>query len=106
MGKCQEYQHTYNRSPKRRGKRESIREEQQQQKKFDEIMAKNSPNLKINIILQIQETQRILQKRNTKPSIPRHIIVKLQKAKEKEKILKAASEKQLMTWRGVDAIND
>lgn len=69
-------------------------------------MAKNFPNLKINIILQIQETQWILQKRNTKPSIPRHIIVKLLKAKEKEKTLKAASEKQLMTWRGVDANND
>ena len=32
---------------------------------------------------------------------PRHIIVKMPKVKDKERILKAAREKQLVTYRGV-----
>ena len=32
---------------------------------------------------------------------PRHIIIKMPKIKEKEKILKAAREKKLVTYRGV-----
>ena len=31
----------------------------------------------------------------------RHIIIKMSKVKEKERILKAASEKQLVNYRGV-----
>ena len=36
-------------------------------------------------------------KRNT----PRHIIIKLPKIKDKEKILKAAREKETVTYKGV-----
>ena len=32
---------------------------------------------------------------------PRHIIIKMPKFKEKERILKATREKQLVTYRGV-----
>ena len=32
---------------------------------------------------------------------PRHIIIKMPKVKDKEKILKAARKKQLVTYRGV-----
>ena len=32
---------------------------------------------------------------------PRHIIIKMPKVKDKERILKAAREKQLVTYRGV-----
>ena len=32
---------------------------------------------------------------------PRHIIIKMSKVKDKERILKAAREKQLVTYRGV-----
>ena len=36
-----------------------------------------------------------------KRSTPRHIIIKMQKVKNKERILKAAREKQRVTYRGV-----
>ena len=36
----------------------------------------------------------------TRPS-PRHIIIKIPKVKDKERILKAAREKHLVTYRGV-----
>lgn len=61
-------------------------------KKVWEIMTKNAPNLKINITPQTQETWWILWRINTKLSTLTDIVVKLLKAKEKEKILKAASE--------------
>ena len=38
---------------------------------------------------------------NPKRSTPRHIIIKMSKVKDKERILKAAREKQLVTYRGV-----
>ena len=38
---------------------------------------------------------------NTKRTTPRHIIIKISKVKEKEKILKAAREKQRVTYKGV-----
>ena len=38
---------------------------------------------------------------DTKRPTPRHIIIKMQKVKYKEKILKAAREKQTVTYRGV-----
>ena len=38
---------------------------------------------------------------DAKRPTPRHIIIKMPKVKEKERILKAAREKQLVTYRGV-----
>ena len=38
---------------------------------------------------------------NPKKPTPRHILVKMQKVKDKEKILKAAKEKQLVTYKRV-----
>ena len=38
---------------------------------------------------------------NPKRPTPRHIIIKMSKVKEKETILKAAREKQLVTYREV-----
>ena len=32
---------------------------------------------------------------------PRHIIIKMPKVKDKERILKAAKEKQIITYKGV-----
>ena len=37
---------------------------------------------------------------NPKRPTPRHIIIKMQKFKDKERILKAAREKQLITYKG------
>ena len=38
---------------------------------------------------------------NAKRPTPRHIIIKMPKVKDKEKILKASREKQLITYKGV-----
>lgn len=37
---------------------------------------------------------------NLKRATPRHIIIKMSKIKEKERILKAAREKQLVKYKG------
>ena len=61
---------------------------------------KISPNIEKEIVNQVQETQRapyrIIQRRNS----ARHILIKLTKAKHKEIILKAAREKQQVTYKG------
>ena len=44
-------------------------------------------------VIQIQEAQRVPFKRNTKTPIPRQIIIKMAKFKDKERILKAARRK-------------
>ena len=36
---------------------------------------------------------------NPKRPTPRHIIIKMPKVKDKERIIKAAKEKQLPTWK-------
>ncbi|KAK1345655.1 hypothetical protein QTO34_008118 [Cnephaeus nilssonii] len=46
------------------------------------------------------EAQRSPNKRNPKRTTPRHIIIKMPRAKDKERILKAAREKQLVTYKG------
>ena len=51
--------------------------------------------------MQFQEAQRIPNKMDAKRPTPRHIIIKMPKVKDKERILKAAREKQLVTYRGV-----
>ena len=38
---------------------------------------------------------------HAKRPTPRHIIIKMLKVKDKERILKAAREKKLVTYRGV-----
>ena len=46
------------------------------------------------IIIQVQETQRIPNRINPRWNTPKHILIKLTKIKHKEQILKAAREKQ------------
>ena len=50
---------------------------------------------------QVQETQRVPYRINPKRNTPRHILIKLSKIKYKEKILKAAREKQQITYKGI-----
>ena len=49
------------------------------------------------IIYQVQEAQRVPYRTNPKRNMPRHILIKLSEIKYKEKILKAAREKQQIT---------
>ena len=60
---------------------------------FEEMMAKNIPNLKKETEVQIQEAQRVPIKMKPNGSTPRHIIIKIAKGKDKERILKTAREK-------------
>ena len=51
--------------------------------------------------MQVQEAQRVPNKMDTKRPTPRHIIIKMPKVTDKERILKAAREKKLVTYRGI-----
>ena len=50
--------------------------------------------------MQVQEAQRVPIKRNPKRPSPRHIIIKRSKFQDKERIFKAAREKQEVTYKG------
>ena len=52
-------------------------------------------------VSQVQEAQRVPYKINPKRNMPRHILIKLSKIKCKENILRAASEKQQITYKGI-----
>ena len=62
-------------------------------------MRENFPNLERGKTTQVQEAQRVPIKMNTKRPTPTHIIIKMAKFKDKERILKGASEKQLVTYK-------
>ena len=52
------------------------------------------------IVNQVQEAQRVPYRINPKRNMPRHILIKLRETKHKERILKAAKEKQQVTYNG------
>ena len=64
-------------------------------------MKENFLNLVKEINMQVQEAQRVPNKMVLKRPTLRHIIIKMTKVKHKEKILKAAREKKIVTYRGV-----
>ena len=74
-------------------------EQQEIENLFEKIMKENLPNLAKDI--DFQEAQRVLKKLDPKRNTPRHIIIKLPKIKHKERILKAAREKETVTYKGV-----
>ena len=59
----------------------------------------NSPNLMEEKATQVQERGRVPIKRNPKRPTARYIIIKMAKFKDKERILKAAREKQEVTYK-------
>ena len=65
------------------------------------IMKENFPNLMKEIDKQVQEAQRVPNKMDAKRPTPRHILIKMPKVKDKERILKAKREKQLVIYKGV-----
>ena len=60
----------------------------------------NFPNLVKEIDIQVQEAPKVPKKMNPKRPTPRHIIINMPKVKDKESILKATREKQLVTYKG------
>ena len=67
---------------------------------FEEITAETFPNLKKETDIQVQEAQRAPNKMNPKRPTPRHIIIKMSRIKDKERILKATRERQQVTYTG------
>ena len=57
-------------------------------------MKENFPNLAKELDMQVQQAQRIPKKLDPKKNTPRHVIIKLPKIKDKERILKAARGKE------------
>ena len=68
-----------------------------QEKIFEEIIVENFPNKEKEIANQVQEAQRVPYRINPRGNMPRYIRIKLTKTKHKERILKAAREKQQVT---------
>ena len=65
-------------------------------------MKENFPNLAKEIDFQeVQEAQRVPEKLDLRKNTPRHIIITLSKITDKERILKAAREKETVTYKGV-----
>ena len=52
-------------------------------------------------LTQVQEVQRVPGRINPRRNTLRHIVIKLAKVKDKEKLLKAAREKRQTTYKGI-----
>ena len=63
------------------------------EKIFEEIIVENFPNVGKEITTQVQEVQRVPGRINPRRNMLRHIVIKLTKIKDKEKLLKARREK-------------
>ena len=70
------------------------------EKIFEEITVENVPNMGEEIVNQVQEAQRVPYRTNPRRNTPKHTLIKQTKAKHKERILKAAREKQQVTHKG------
>ena len=65
-------------------------------------MKENFPNLAKEIDFQdIQEAQRVPKRLEPRKHTPRHTIITLSKIKDKGRVLKAAREKDTVTYKGV-----
>ena len=78
------HQHLNYRGP-RRSEKERV---------FFEIIVENFPNVEKETVNHVQEGQRVPYRINPRRNMPRHILIKLTKTKNKERISKAAREKQ------------
>ena len=80
---------------------EGEEEEQEIENLFEKIMKESFPNLVKEIDMQVQEAQRVPKKLEPRRNTPKHIITTLPKIKQKERTLKTAGEKQVITYKGV-----
>ena len=71
------------------------------EKIFEEIIVENFPNMGKEIVTQVQEVQRVPRRINPRRNTPRHIVIKLAKIKDKEKLLNSTTEKRLVTYKGI-----
>ena len=77
-------------------------QEEQDIENFEKIMKESFPNLAKKIDFQeVQEAQRFPKKLDPRKHTLRYIIITLAKIKDKERILKAAREKETVTYKRV-----
>ena len=88
-------QHSNHRSPRR------WRQKEGHEKTLEEIIVENFPKMRKEIANQVPETQRVPNRIIQRWNTPRHILIKLTKIKHKEQILKAAREKQQITYKEI-----
>ena len=67
---------------------------------FEEIIAENFPNLGEEIVSQNMEAYRSPNTRDPRSTTTRHIIIKMAKIKDKDRVLKAARERKKVTYKG------
>lgn len=75
-------------------------EEEKQENLLEAIITENFPDIGKGKTIQVQEVQRVPNKFNPKRPTPRHIIIKLTNNNDKARILKAARERQKVTYKG------
>ena len=72
------------------------------EKIFEEIIGKNFPNMRMEIVTKVQEVQRDPYRINPRRNMQRHILIQLMKIKYKgKKTLKSTREKQQITYKGI-----
>ena len=75
---------------------EGEEEEQEMENLFEKIMENFPKEISFQ---EVQEAQRVPKKVDPRNHTPRHIIITSPKIKEKERILKAAKEKERVTYK-------
>ena len=65
---------------------------------MEKVAKENSPNLVKETDVQVQEAQRVPIMMDAKKPIPRHIIIKRPKVKDKEWLIKAREKKLVTRW--------
>ena len=63
-------------------------------------MVENFPNMGKEIATQVQEAQRVPGRITPRRNMPRHMVIKRTKIKDKEKLLKATRETRQITYKG------
>ena len=70
------------------------------EKNFELIIVENFLNMGKKIVNQVQDAQKVPYRLNPRRNTLSHIIIKLTEIKHKEGVLKAAREKQQVTYKG------
>ena len=83
------------------GMPEGEEEEQEIENLFEKIRKENFSSLAKEIDIQVQEAQRVPNKLDPRRNTSRYNIITLPKIKDKERMLKAAREKETVTYKGV-----
>ena len=74
------------------------RERERDRKCLEEVVAKNFPNLGQGIVSQAMEIHRSPNTRDPRKTTPRCIVVKIEKINDKDRLLKAARERNKITY--------